>query len=558
MFFNQMFNRLTDPFCRLYELCLLVIHLLRQELSTFLLRTWFSGVGLNYRAVILSILFILVITPLGLANTFYVSTTGNDNNPGTSGQPWKTIQKAVKSVVAGDTIYVHGGQYDGIQYSWVFLNSGTLAQPITLSNYPGEQVVFKITVADSIAYHLFKCWVNPHDPPGWQTPKADYINIIGTDVTPRLLSNGVESRKGIVMQGLPGEHSGGIVVSDCDYWEIAGVDFIETSSGIFTFKNNWQTMEEHSTDHWYVHNNRVYNYYRESGMQFNGGYNRIENNEIYKVSNELNTPYGCQLLNIIGHHNVVRGNVLSRLGSTADCLGIRFEWDLADMNIVERNLIKDVPSGINIDGGDNNTIRNNLIYTTGTPQPYRAGIEIHSYDDTKTSWPCDETLSGGAQPLLPANNPAHPDYQYYYNPRNCQSYGNQIYNNTIHGFVEGIRLYPLVGQNTIIRNNVFSGWTRGSICYYMDSNGTCKPLPADLTPDHNFTQEPFGFVDIQHFDFHLAVNSLLINAGYNLGSLNPNDFDGNVRPQGAGYDIGAYEFVPSLAPPAPKNLKPIY
>ena len=106
-----------------------------------------------------------------------------------------------------------------------------------------------------------------------------------------------------------------------------------------------------------------------------------------------------------------------------------------------------------------------------------------------------------AQALLPANNPAHPDYQYYYNPRNCHSYGNQIYNNTIHGFVEGIRLYPLVGENTIIRNNVFSGWTRGGICYYNASDGTCKPLPADLTADHNVTQGPFGFVDIQHFDF---------------------------------------------------------
>jgi hypothetical protein len=476
-----------------------------------------------------------------IVRSYYVSTSGLDSNPGTQSQPWKTIQKAVKSVVAGDTIYVRGGQYNGIKNGWIFQNSGSQSQPITFTNYPGEQVVLKIITSSYNDRNIFRCWVNPHDPPSWQTPKADYIRIIGTDVSPRLLSNGVESKKGIVIQGMAGEQSAGIIASDCDYWEVAGVDFIKTSSGIFTFKNNWQTMEEHSTDHWYVHNNRVYNYYRESGMQFNGDYNRIESNEIYKVSNELNTPHGCQLLNILGDHNIVRGNALSRLGSTADCAGIRFEWDLADMNIVERNLIKDVPSGINIDGGDNNTIRNNLIYSTGKPLPYRAGIMIHSYDDTETSWPCNETLTS-AQAFLPANNPVHPDYQYYYNPRNCHSYGNQIYNNTIHGFVEGIRLYPLAGENTIIRNNVFSNWTRGGICFYKSSDGTCKPLPTEVTADHNITQGPFGFVDIQHFDFHLAVNSPLIDVGYNLGSLNQDDFNGNVRPQGAGYDVGAYEF----------------
>lgn len=475
-------------------------------------------------------------------NVYYVSTTGSDANPGSEAKPWGTIQKAVKSVVAGDTIYVHGGQYDGIKNGWVFNNSGTQAQPITLTNYPGEQVVLKIITSSYNDRNIFRCSINPHDPSNWRTPKADYIKIIGTDVKPLFLSNGVESKKGIVMQGLPGEQSSAISVSDCDYWEVAGVDFIETSSGIFAMKNNWQTMEEHSTDHWYVHNNRVYNYYRESGLQFNGDYNRIENNEIYKVSNDLNTPYGCQLLNILGHHNVIRANVLSPYGSTAACAGIRFEWDLADANTVERNLIYDVQGGIVFDGGDNNVIRNNIIYLTQTPFPYQAGIQIFSYDNTKTDWPCDEPPA-----IVPANDPAAPDYQYYYNPRNCSSYGNQIYDNTIHGFVEGIRLYPLVGTNTIIRNNVFSGWTRGGICFYESSNGTCKPLPAGLIADHNAEQGPFGFVNMQQLDFHLTGTSSLIDAGYGLGNLAPDDFDGDRRPIGGGYDIGAYEYVLKVA-----------
>lgn len=483
-------------------------------------------------------------TPDG--NVYYVSTTGSDANSGTKTNPWKTIHMAVTSAVAGDTIYVRGGEYDGIKNGWVFNNSGTETHPITLANYPGEQVVLKITTATYNDRNIFRCSINPHDPPNWQTPKADYIRIIGTDVRPRLLSSGVESKKGIVMQGMPGEQSTAISVSDCDYWEIAGVDLIETSTGIFAMKNNWQSMEEHSTDHWYVHNNRVYNYYRESGLQFNGDYNRIENNEIYKVSDGLDTPYGCQLLNILGHHNIIRGNVMSRLGSTAACAGIRFEWDLADANTVERNLIYDVQGGIVFDGGDNNIIRNNVIYIAKAPYATVASIQIFSFDDTKTDWPCDETTTQ-ALALVPANNPAASDYQYFYNPRNCHSDGNQIYDNTIHGFVEGIRLYPLVGTNTIIRNNVFSGWTRGGICFYKASDGTCKPLPAGLIADHNADQGPFGFLNAKQLDFHLTESSPLIDAGYGLGNLTPDDFDGDQRPMGGGYDIGAYEYVPQLA-----------
>ena len=46
--------------------------------------------------------------------TYYVSPNGNDNNPGTSDQPWKTINYAVSkfsSVKAGDTILVKPGTY---------------------------------------------------------------------------------------------------------------------------------------------------------------------------------------------------------------------------------------------------------------------------------------------------------------------------------------------------------------------------------------------------------------------------------------------------------------
>lgn len=377
-------------------------------------------------------------------NAYYLSLSGDDSNPGTRDAPWQTMQKAVDTLKSGDVVVVRGGQYEGIHTGWSFENSGTEAKPITVTNYPGEQVVFQMPTAEFNDRYIFRCSVNPVAPADGQTTKADYIRIIGSDVPLQTLSNGVQSRKGIVMQGMAGEQSPAIFSSDCDHWEVAGVDFIEVAYGISTKKNNWRTMEEHSPDHWYVHDNRVYSFYRESGMQFNGSFNIIKNNEIYKVSNRLDTPYGCQLLNLLGNNNIVRGNTFSRLGSKANCLGIMFEWDLADVNLIENNRILDVPVAISLQGGDGNIIRNN--YFEASTSDSRAGIVIASYDD-RTDWPCNEPDS-----ISPPDNPTHPEYGYYY-PHNCHSGNNQITGNTFIGFENNWIMQPVEVESNVFENN---------------------------------------------------------------------------------------------------------
>ena len=377
-------------------------------------------------------------------NAYYLSSSGDDSNPGTRDAPWRTMQKAVDTLKPGDTVLVRGGQHEGVHTGWSFENSGTEAKPITVTNYPGEQVIFQMPTAEFDDRYIFRCSVNPVAPADGQTTKADYIRIIGSDVAPQTLSNGVESRKGIVMKGLKGEQSPAIFSSDCDHWEIAGVDFIEVAYGISTKKNNWRTMEEYSPDHWYVHDNRVYNYYRESGMQFNGSFNVIENNEIYKVSDQLDTPYGCQLLNLLGNNNIVRGNTFSRMGSGANCLGLMFEWDLADVNLIENNTFRDVPVAISIQGGDGNIIRNN--YFEAAVSDARAGIVIASYDD-RSDWPCNEPDS-----ISPPDNPDHPEYGYYY-PHDCHSKNNKVIGNTFVGFETDWIMQPVTMESNIFSDN---------------------------------------------------------------------------------------------------------
>ena len=359
-------------------------------------------------------------------NYYYVDgRLGSDTNPGSIDLPWQTIERALESAIAGDMILVRGGEYQTIYGAWTFKHSGNESQPISLGNYPGEQVILKITNPDK-HYGAFGCWNAPLDPPDWQTPPASFIRIVGTDVLPQQVSDGILSSKGIVIEGVPGEAAGVEAGGDCDNWEISGVDFINVAFGIFTKKRNFQTTQDGSPNYWYVHDNRVYGYYAESGMQFNGNHNVIERNSIYKVTDELSTPYGCQLLNISGNNNVIRDNALSRLGSKAACVGIMLEWDMADANIIEQNTISDAgrngDGAIIIAGGDNNIIQNNTIYATSPNWYY-----IYPNNDGITDWPCNEAT--GDPEGVPANDPAAQDYQYYY-PHNCHSVGNQFYDNT--------------------------------------------------------------------------------------------------------------------------------
>ena len=77
------------------------------------------------------------------AATYYVATTGSDNNPGSVSAPWRTIRVAVSRLSAGDTLYIRGGVYtgytDNIDSQSATVPSGTSwANAITISGYPGE------------------------------------------------------------------------------------------------------------------------------------------------------------------------------------------------------------------------------------------------------------------------------------------------------------------------------------------------------------------------------------------------------------------------------------
>lgn len=86
-------------------------------------------------------------------NTYYVSPTGNDNNPGTISLPWRTPEKAGSTAQAGDTVIFRGGVYDG---QLIPKNSGNPKDGwITFKAYPGEEP----TIIDD-AYYARPVYIN--------------------------------------------------------------------------------------------------------------------------------------------------------------------------------------------------------------------------------------------------------------------------------------------------------------------------------------------------------------------------------------------------------------
>ncbi len=349
------------------------------------------------------------------ASARYVSPTGSDDGAGTEDAPWQTMKKAFRSIEAGDTLYMRGGVYETCFRCGYFENSGTEEQPITVTNYPGERVEIQVTdERGGIARAPFLCWAGVTTNP---TPAADYIRVIGMDVN---------DKKGIVLRGMIGEEiktPGVWLGGDCDHWEVAGLEIADMGKGVFLKKYSYQTIDDQSPDYFTLRDTLISNYYSGEGIKVGGNYGVYENNQVYKVTDIINTDWSCNHIGIIGHNNTIKGNDLNAKGSLAGCVGILFEWDIADYNIVENNLIDVVGWGnqgyVVIAGGDNNIIRHNVI-TGSTDEWY------HIYGGT-TYWPCNELQD--AMSIVPANDPTAPDYEYFYNPRNCFSEGNQFYGN---------------------------------------------------------------------------------------------------------------------------------
>jgi len=162
---------------------------------------------------------------------------------------------------------------------------------------------------------------------------------------------------------------------------------------------------------------------------------------------------------------------------------------------IYNNVIHDVGTGIGIYGGDDQLIYNNVLYHN------LLGIRIRSYE-----------IIGIAN----------------------------IYNNTIEdsyagpgGGGIGILAEVTAAFTALnVRNNIVSNSQTAAQSYASGLGGT---------RDHQLVSNSPGYVDALNHDYHMVLSSPARDAGMDLSSILTTDKDGNSRPQGGAFDIGAYE-----------------
>ena len=88
------------------------------------------------------ILTILILVPAVQAADYYVSVDGDNTNPGTLSEPFRTIQMGADMVAPGDNIYVLGGTYEE---NVIFENGGTsYDQMVSLMPYNDDEVIIEL------------------------------------------------------------------------------------------------------------------------------------------------------------------------------------------------------------------------------------------------------------------------------------------------------------------------------------------------------------------------------------------------------------------------------
>jgi len=124
-----------------------------------------------------------------------------------------------------------------------------------------------------------------------------------------------------------------------------------------------------------------------------------------------------------------------------------------------------------------------------------------------------------------------------------------ITNNTITGNLSGI--YNDLSSNPTITNNIIVLNTHYGI--YNDVTSTSTNSYNDVwnnAPDYGGATQGIGSISADprlDATYHLTSSSPCIDAGTDAGVYT--DMDGDSRPLGAGFDIGADEYVPQLVNP---------
>lgn len=414
-------------------------------------------------------------------HVYYVSKNGNDNNPGTTDRPFKTIQKAANVAIAGDTVYVRQGTYNE---KVNIRNSGSNGMYITFAPYPGNNVTIDGTgVVMNYWEGLFQIY------------KKNYIKISGFRI--------VNSRQA----GIHVDNSNYIVIEK-NYIYNSALSAIKTGWSYTTniiidnntidrpYKSTWspqETISVSNTDMVEVKNNRIIQNGKGECIDLKDGTKR---GKVYKNKIERCSGPGIYLDAFAGK-----------------------EYDIS----VYQNVVRGTPWGIMLGVEKGGTLSGVRVYNNIVTDNSGAGIVISSYSIPNYS-PKIRNVSIINNIVYNNGRGILVQKDRGYNMRVSDVIiKNNIATNNRNGQILIETGYPYV-QNLIIERNIKYG-TRG----YFEKDG-----------NHVIITDP-QFVNAQIKDFRPKSTSPSIDKGFpGAPSI---DFRDVRRPQGMAYDIGAYEYI---------------
>ena len=476
--------------------------------------------------------------PILPPGTYYVSTSGNDTNPGTLAAPWRHIQYAMDRVAGGSTVNVLTGVYNEFV---TFKNSGSSGNYVVLQNYAGNTPVIDgtglaisgevglVTIANKQYVKLIGFEIRNLKAGGASSAFPQGISVRGNGAFIEILNNKVHDIENSCRRC--GAH--GIAVYGRD--PNASIhDLLIDGNEVYNGKFGWSEsmVLNGNVENFTVSNNIVHDN-DNIGIDFIGFEGENPDPALDRARD--GTVAGNEVYNINSYGNPAYGNERSAGGIYVDG-GTRI--------VIERNIVHHSNLGVELaseHSGKNTsfvTLRNNFFYSNT-----QTGIAMGGYD----------TKRGSTENCVIVNNTLYNNFtqgdwgaELYiqFDTRNNLIKNNIIFANNSRRFIES---WSAVMTANVVDRNLYFAAGGGSNGTWIWKNVSYATFAAYQTGSGN---DATGFVGVDPLlvipaagNLHLNSGSPAINAGENLSSsqLGTVDIDGDPRIIHGTVDLGADE-----------------
>ena len=492
-------------------------------------------------------LLVCVSAAFGQSNaSFYVSTAGDDSNPGTQAAPWRTIQHAADKARPGSTVNVRGGVYEEL----VSINaSGNSSDGfITFKSYPGETAILDATrftpsgrsgilTIHNQSYVRIEGFEirNFHTAEHRLTPLG--ISVTGAGSHIELLKNNVHHiEQTFNGRDAPGRGGNGFGIA------VYGTDPKTPITDLIVDGNEVHHLKTGSSESLVVNGNVT---------NFRITHNVVHDNnnigiDVIGFERTAPDPAVDQARDGVVSENLVynitsRGNPAYGNDQSSDGIYV----DGGTRVLIERNVIHDVDFGIELASEHKDratsyiTARNNLIYHCNT-----AGVSIGGYaperGHTDHCTVVNNTLYDNDTAATGAG-----EFQMQWNM------ADDIFeNNIVHA---GSRCLIAVNKSkvdrknppAIVDHNLYYCESGAKASKWMESGDSLTGFEAYVQSTGNDAHSSFSdprFINLSDKDFHLKSDSPAIGAGVAAGlPLGEVDLDGSPRVKAGKIDLGCYQ-----------------